>query len=393
MKILFHHRIASRDGQAVHMEELIAALTAQGHQTVLVGPSSLSQTGFGGSNPLVDRVKSAIPAGLFEVLEVVYSVKAFLRLRSAVRLHRPDIIYERFSLFLFAGAWVRRLTGLPLLLEVNSPLYEERAKNDGLSLHSLARWAQRMLWNNAEYVLPVTHVLARTVAAYGVPPGRIAVIPNGINEARFGTFPSTAAAKQALGLAPGLVLGFTGFIRGWNALHRLIDFIADHPEQPDLQLLIVGDGPARDSLQQHASARNVASRLTITGVVDRDDIARYVAAFDIAVLPGLTAYSSPLKLFEYMYLRRAIVAPDTDNIREVLTEGHDAILFEPDQPGALEIALLRLCQDAGLRDRIGDQAHATIDAKSLTWSRNAERVVELASTAIQARQAAAMAAS
>ena len=157
MKILFHHRIASRDGQAVHMEELIAALTAQGHQTVLVGPAGLSQTGFGGSNPLIDRIKRAIPAAMFELLEVIYSVKAFFRLRAAVRVHRPDIIYERFSLFLFAGAWVRRLTGLPLLLEVNAPLYEERAQNDGLSLHPLGRWAQRMLWNNAEYVLPVTH--------------------------------------------------------------------------------------------------------------------------------------------------------------------------------------------------------------------------------------------
>jgi glycosyltransferase involved in cell wall biosynthesis len=383
MKILFHHRVASRDGQAVHMEELLAALTAQGHETVLVGPPGLTQTSFGGSSRLVDRIRRIMPAAAFELLEVAYNVKAFLRLHTAVRRHKPDIIYERFSLFLFAGVWVRRLFGLPVLLEVNSPLYEERAANDGLKLHFLGRWAQRRVWNNVDWVLPVTHVLARTVAEYGVPAARIAVIPNGVNTGRFGNPPNTEAARRALGLKPGMVLGFAGFIRDWNALHRVVDFIAEQGARYDLQFLVVGDGPARAALLRHAETRGVADRVTVTGIVGRDDVARCVSAFDIALLPGLTPYSSPLKLFEYMYLRRAIVAPDTENIREILTDGHDAVLFDPRRPGGMEEALLRLCGDAGLRARIGIEAHRTIDEKSLTWSGNAERVVELAEAALR----------
>ena len=378
MRILFHHRIASRDGQAVHIEELIAALQRLGHETILVGPAGLMASGFGGSNPVVDTIKRFIPAALYELLEIAYSAKAFLRLRGAVRAHRPDVIYERFSLFLFAGIWVRRLCGVPLLLEVNSPLYEERARNDGLRLHALGRWAQRLLWNNVDHVLPVTGVLARTVAEYGVPPSRITVIPNGINPDRFGAVPETPAAKAALGLPPRLVLGFTGFIRGWNAVHHLIDFVAAHRAQLDLHILVVGDGPARASLESHATSLGVADRLTITGIVERDDVARHVAAFDIAVLPGLTPYSSPLKLFEYLQLGRAIVAPDTENIREILTDGEDAKLFNPTTNGALEAALLALCTDAPLRSRLGQAARATITTKSLTWTRNAERVAAIA---------------
>ncbi|HEY1411939.1 MAG TPA: glycosyltransferase family 4 protein [Rhodopila sp.] len=382
MRILFHHRIASRDGQAVHIEEMIAALQRQGHETILVGPPGFETTEFGDSNPFVDRIKRLIPGALYELLEVAYSVKAFLRLRAAVRLHRPDVIYERFSLFLFAGIWIRRLSGLPLLLEVNSPLYEERAKNDGLRQHRLGRWAQRMLWNRADHVLPVTGVLARTVAAYGVPASRITVIPNGINPERFGAVPPTDAAKAALSLPPRLVLGFTGFIRGWNAVHRLIDFVALQQDHFDLHILVVGDGPARESLQEHARSRGVADRLTISGIVGRDDVARHVAAFDIAVLPGLTPYSSPLKLFEYLQLGRAIIAPDTENIREILTDGQDAVLFDTEADGDLEAALLRLCGDPALRVRLGNAARSTITTKSLTWNRNAERVVAIAETLI-----------
>jgi glycosyltransferase involved in cell wall biosynthesis len=381
MRILFHHRIASRDGQAVHIEELIAALRRQGHETILVGPASFGTTEFGGSNLFVDSIKRFIPAAAYELLEIAYNIKAFPRLRAAVRRHRPDVIYERFSLFLFAGVWMRRLSGVPLLLEVNAPLYQERASNDGLRLHRLGRWAQRLLWNRVDHVLPVTGVLARIVSDYGVPHSRITVIPNGIDPDRFSAVPDMDTAKAALGMPSRLVIGFTGFIRGWNAVHRLIDFVGLHHARFDLHILVVGDGPARDSLQDHARARGVADRLTIAGIVARDDVARYIAAFDIAVLPGLTPYSSPLKLFEYMQLGRAIVAPDTENIREILTNGRDALLFDAAQDGFLEDSLVRLCGDLALRARLGNAARQTITTKSLTWNRNAERVVAIAEAA------------
>jgi glycosyltransferase involved in cell wall biosynthesis len=382
MRILLHHRIASRDGQAVHLEELHAALKRQGHQTLLVGPASFEATGFGGSNRLIDGIKRMLPGWLYELLELAYNVKAHMRLKAAVRAFKPDIIYERFSLFLFAGLWVRRATGLPLLLEVNAPLFEERAKNDGLKLHRLGRWAQKRLWNGVDHVLPVTGVLADMVAATGVPRERITVIPNGINPGRFGKVLDNASARKALGLPPRLVLGFTGFVRGWNAVHRLIDFAALHQDRLDLHILVVGDGPARASLESHAAARGVADRLTMTGVVERDDVARAVAAFDIAVLPGVTPYASPLKLFEYLQLGRAIVAPDSANIREILTDGQNALLFDPGRDGAMEDALLTLCTDPALRSWLGEEARRTIAEKSLTWDRNAERVVALAKAAI-----------
>ena len=383
MRILFHHRIASRDGQAVHIDELIAALQRQGHEIALVGPPAFATVGFGGSNKHVDRIKRLIPAALYELMEIGYNATAFIRLYKAVRAHRPDIIYERFSLFLFAGIWVRRLLGIPLLLEVNSPLYEERMQNDGLRLHWLGRSAQRMIWRRVDHVLPVTGVLARIVEAYGVPASRITVIPNGINLTRFSDVPDPASAKAALGLPPRIVLGFTGFVRGWNAVHQLVEFVALHRNELDLHILVVGDGSARASLQDLARERGVADRLTITGTIARDDVARHVAAFDIAVLPGVTPYSSPLKLFEYLQLGRAIVAPDAENIREILTHEQNGLLFDPRRDGAMDAALLRLCVEPDLRGRLGAAARQTIANLSLTWDHNAERVLAIAGAAVQ----------
>ena len=382
MRVLFHHRIASRDGQAVHIEELITALARQGHQTFLVGPPSLSSTGFGQSNRAIAQLKRFVPTILYELLEIAYNLKAFLRLRAAVKTYQPDVIYERFSLFLFAGVWARRIYGIPLLLEVNSPLYEERAANDGLGLHRFGRWAQRFIWNRADHVLPVTGVLARMILECGVPDSRVTVIPNGVDPERFGSAPEPEAAKIALRLPLRVILGFTGFIRGWNAIHRLIEFVASHREDMDLQILVVGDGPARRSLEEYACAQGVSDRLTITGVVERGDVAGHIAAFDIAVIPGLTPYSSPLKLFEYLQLGRAIVAPNTENIREILTDEQDALLFDPDKGGDLECKLIRLYSDPVLRDRLGRAARATIVGKSLTWAHNAREVSSIARTLV-----------
>jgi len=376
MRILFHHRIASRDGQSVHLEELMKALKTLGHDVILVGPAAFAETKFGGSNSAVDSIKKLIPAWLYEPLEIAYNLKAYLRLRAAVLQHKPDIIYERFSLYLFAGVWARKRFGLPLILEVNSPLFEERAKNDGLRLHRIGRWAQGTIWRNVDHAFPVTGVLAKTVESYGVPSSRITVVPNGVDPARFQAAPKAAAQAGPDG-KPVIVLGFTGFIRDWNAVHRLIDFAALHRDAYDIRVLVVGDGPARASLEEHAKKQGIPDRLTITGIVGRDEVTRHVTSFDIAVLPDVTPYSSPLKLFEYLQLGSAIVAPDMENIREILTEGHDALLFAKD-PGALEAALLKLCADPALRTRLGAAAKDTITRKSLTWVNSAERVIAVA---------------
>jgi glycosyltransferase involved in cell wall biosynthesis len=72
---------------------------------------------------------------------------------------------------------------------------------------------------------------------------------------------------------------------------------------------------------------------------------------------------------------RAIVAPDQENIREILSDGETALLFDPSRPEAMWQAILRLAGDADLRHRLGAAAAAEIARRDLTWSGNARRVV------------------
>jgi glycosyltransferase involved in cell wall biosynthesis len=88
-------------------------------------------------------------------------------------------------------------------------------------------------------------------------------------------------------------------------------------------------------------------------------------------------YASPLKLFEYLALGKAVVAPRQANIEEVLSDGENALLFDPGRAGDLEAVLTRLCGDPALRAHIAAGALGTIGSQGLTWRDNAQRVVRL----------------
>jgi glycosyltransferase involved in cell wall biosynthesis len=370
MRILYSHRIQSRDGQGVHLDALVAALRAEGHEVRVVGPAAYEQAGLGEENRLIATVRRLLPKFAAELAELAYSIPAYLRLARAAREFRPDAIYERYNLFYLSGAWLARRLKLPFLVEVNAPLAEERARFGGLALAPLARWSERFVWRRATRVLPVTAVLARHVEAAGVPPTRIAVIPNGID---LDEFPDPAPAPSA----DPLVLGFVGFVRDWHGLDAVVRGIAAWQGPPALSLLVVGEGPARPGLEALARELGIADRVRFTGLAQRDAVPGHIAGFDVALQPAAVPYASPLKVFEYMAAGRPIVAPDQPNIHEVLRDDETALLFDPATPGALWAAIGRLAADPALRARLGAAARAEVLARDLTWAGNARRVVAL----------------
>ena len=369
MRILYSHRIQSRDGQSVHVEEMIAALRAAGAEVLVVGPGFYEQSGFGGESRLVALARRLLPAALAELAELAYNVPAYRRLRRAARGFRPDLIYERYNLFYLAGTVLARREGIPFFLEINAPLAEERGRFGGLRLARLARWTERQVWCAAARVFAVTGVLGEMIAESGVARANLTITPNGIDLAAFPEPRADAAGGEAV------VLGFTGFVREWHGLDAVITALAAPDADPRLRLVIAGDGPARPLLERQAVALGIAARVRFTGLVGRAEIPALVADFAIALQPRVVAYASPLKIFEYMAAGRAIVAPDQPNIREILDHERSALLFDPNQEGAMWAAIMRLAGDAGLRARLGAEARADIIRRDYTWAGNARRVL------------------
>ncbi len=380
MKILYHHRVASKDGQYVHIDEMAVALRKLGHEVILVGPKFMQDQNFGGASGWVDWLKRWIPRPLYELAELGYSFVGYFRLSAAIREHQPDVVYERYNLFFLPGLWARRRYRVPWIVEVNAPLFDERCAYGGITLKRLARWSERTVWRGADHLFTVTHVLAARIMQDNVDPARIAVTPNGIQTDVFECLSSREEAKNRLGLAGNTVLGFTGFVRDWHGLERVIE-IMQRIRTP-CHFLLVGDGPARAALERRANEVGLGPRVTFTGVVPRTQVVGFVNAFDIALQPDVVAYASPLKLFEYMAAGCAIVAPDRPNIREILTHDVNALLFDLDEGDTFFACVARLAGDSTLRARLGEAARATIHERQLTWNGNAMQVVACAKALI-----------
>ena len=386
MKVLYHHRIGSKDGQFVHVAEMVRALEQEGAEVIVVSPGAVERQSFGGESGFVATLKKRLPRGFYELLELAYSMLDYRKLRRAIIEHRPDVIYERYNLFFVSGVWAKRRYGLPLMLEVNAPLLDERSCYGGIALPRLARWSERYAWRGADHVLTVTGVLANRIEREGVPEKRITVTPNGIEPEQFEGLPEREEAKRRLGLDGRLVLGFTGFVREWHGLESILDLMSEHPDL-NLHLLLVGDGPARAPLEARAHELELSNRVTFTGVVEREQVPEHVMAFDVALQPAVVPYASPLKLFEYLAAGCAIVAPASENIREILVHESNALLFDPQQPQQRTDAIARLAADAGLRRCLGEAAAKTIGERGLTWRTNAKTVLDVAEGLLRSEDA------
>lgn len=369
MRVLYSHRIQSRDGQSVHLEEMVAALRRAGHEVLVVGPRFYDQAHFGGESRLVSVLRNALPGFVAEAAELAYNLPAYLRLRRACKEFRPDFIYERYNLFYVAGALLAGRRHLPFYVEVNSPLADERRRTGGLQLEWLARFLERSVWRRADRIAVVTGVLRDIIVAQGGERGRMEVVTNGIDKDQFLAIPYRENASAEV------VLGFVGFVRAWHGLDRVLRAMADDTAAADLRLIVVGDGPARRELERLTDDLGLGARARFTGLVGRSEVPALLAGFDIALQPSVVPYASPLKIFEYMAAGRAIVAPDQPNIREILVHEETALLYDPAREGAMWREIVRLAESPELRRRLGEAARAEISRRDYSWDGNAGRLI------------------
>lgn len=356
MRILYHHRTLADGAEGIHIAEIVEALRSLGHEVQVVGPVRSAQS----SAPpgRIHALRAAVPETLVQAAAVGYNVPDYLGASRAIDRFRPDVIYKRHGRYDVAPLIAAKRHGVPVILEVNA-VYSARPYRDfePLLLQPVAEALERRAFALATSVYAVSTPMARQVAALGR--GDVLMLPNGANPERFDPDRVDGArVRSSLGLHDALVVGWTGILREWHGLDLLLSATANLPE---VLVLLVGDGPARGAIEQRGRELGMAGRIRITGRVPHPDIPQYIAAMDIAaVVADRTGVASPMKLLEYMAMRRAVVAPRTENILDVIQDDVDGVLFPAGQLDELSIRIRRLAADAALRKRLGLEARRKI---------------------------------
>jgi glycosyltransferase involved in cell wall biosynthesis len=383
LRILMHFRTRGTGAEGVHLSGMAGGFESQGADVVFSSPTGADPRSLRGGNPfaakkesLVSRISRRCPRWMFECLELAYNAAAWRKNRGILRKATFDFIYERHAFFLFSTARLARKLGVPLVVEVNELAGDARIRQQPRML-GLAKRCDRAVFRQAALIVVVSPHLARRAAELGADPQKILVLPNAVESSLLENPRDGAGKRAALGISPEeIVIGFVGWFVDWHRLDLLLGVVADicRSGRP-VRLMMVGEGPLRQTLHAQAEQAGIAGRIVWTGAVSHDEVPDFVAAFDIAVVPHSNEYRSPIKLFEYMALGRAVAAPRLEPIESVVGDSHAAILFEPENAASLADALLRLVDSPEKRRECGRRGRALVES-SHTWDKNARQVID-----------------
>jgi glycosyltransferase involved in cell wall biosynthesis len=303
-----------------------------------------------------------------------------------VRQWRPAVLHAHSK---YVNAQIalamRDRYGLPVVYEVRGFL-EETWRSRGRDPHSdsyqFSRAIESECMSAADAIVTISEGMKDEIISRGVPAERITVIPNGVDDSFLAGAHDGERIRQKLGVDPEeLLVGVVTTLNQYEGIDVLIDAVADlRRDRVPTRLLVVGDGPERLALAEHAERRGLNGSATFTGRVPFDTVHAYHAAIDVFCVPRrdtpVTRLVTPLKPLEAMATGRPVVASDLPPLREIVRHEQTGALVAPEDPDALAEALQRFASDPSQRSKLGKQAQLWT-AQNRTWAAAAERYTEV----------------
>jgi glycosyltransferase involved in cell wall biosynthesis len=243
------------------------------------------------------------------------------------------------------------------------------------------------LLKRIDKVIATTNGIRRELIRLGVSGDRIIVLPNAVDISEFMLRENKTDCRRLLGLPQDrYLIGYIGKFRtmdqekGIGDLIRAIHYVKLRSSVPIL-LLCVGENPEEmDPYRRIAGESGLTSdEIQFVGFQPHSEVARWMKACDVCAIPTppsrfFTQYVSPMKLFEYLAVGVPIVATDLPAHREIIRDGENGILVQPQNPAALAEGILKILLDPQWAARFSTAGQQTVADNS--WERRAEAALE-----------------
>lgn len=269
-----------------------------------------------------------------------------VRLAGALGADRPALLHTHlFGDSLHGYLASRLLGGIPVVMTLHNVA----------GFHSrLQRVGYRWLLRRVDRVVACSEAVRRSFEeGEGGSGSGIETVPNGVDEEQ--EAPDRLAARHALGVDDdAILLGGIGRLveqKGFADLISALALVAT--DRQDVQLVLLGDGPLRESLRARAVQEGVGDRVRFAGF--RSAVRALLAAFDVIVFSSLDE-GLPMALLEAMAAGRCIIATNVGGVGEAIRDGREGVLVPPRNPSVLAAALRSVVGDPELRARLGEAA-------------------------------------
>jgi len=311
----------------------------------------------------------------------VLDLRIISEVQNLLRAKDYDIVHGHSfgSILALAGLRAAKQSGMPTLITKHSMLltltrsfFVNRVLLEG-ELRIIKKWA--------DGVIAVSKEAARELAAIDLP---TYIIPGGVDSEHW--YPDPVVRKRTRSLLgyqeDDIVVGYLSrLVRSKGAMSLLKVAARIVRSLPNVRFLIIGDGPMRSQLERQIEEMRLKTVVTMLGSRPWKETPYYLNAMDIFVFPSFRE-AFGLALVEAMACGIAPVARFNAGTKEIITDGETGYLIASDEE--IFHQLLKLAQDADLRNRIGANARREVQDK-YSWQVVMERTVEAYGEVIRRR--------
>lgn len=244
-----------------------------------------------------------------------------------------------------------------------------------------SRVRESVIYAKADLILAVSGFVANSLTSiYGIPPEKIRIVYNGVDETLFHPRGEVAWLKEKIGLAGRRIILFVGHFGIRKSLGILIEAASSVVKEfPDVAFLLVGGTPkwlGSDSywaiLQEEILSRGLSKNVFLMDRVPHVELPYYYSMSEMVVLPSYGEGFGKV-LLEAMACGKPVVATQNGGPREIVRDGVDGFLAPYGCPDDLAEAVTRLLSDQRLAIRMGSAGLRKV-AEDFTWRQVAKRI-------------------
>ena len=386
MKVIyFHQHFSTPKGSAgIRSYEMARRLLARGHQVTMVcGSYGGGETGL--SQPFVGGWRRGTVDGIDIIeLDLAYSnTDGFVKrgmtfMKFAVRsiglafTEKYDVLFATTTPLTagIPGIFARWLRGKPFVFEVRD-LWPELPRAMGVIRNPLVLWAMGALewasYRSAHRLVGLSPGIVEGIAHRGVPPDRIASVPNGCD---LGIFAGEVQPWRPAEIhATDLMAVFAGTHGMANGLDAVLNAAAELKRRgrDDIKLLLIGQGKLKAGLQARA-ARDGLDNVVFHDPVNKAKLAGLMAATDLGlqILANVPAFyygTSPNKFFDYIAAGLPVLNNYSGWLAEMITEHRCGFAVPPDNPVVFADGLEQAAADRDALKAMGQRSRALAEAQ------------------------------
>jgi len=232
---------------------------------------------------------------------------------------------------------------------------------------------QRFIVRNSDKTIAPTRFIKDYAVSSGVPESKVSIIPNGVDTKMFNLDDyNSAKIRRNMHLNNEKICIYSGRLDGWagvNITLRLCDIA--RRKKLNVRFLLVGSGESKNIQEEN---------ILYLGEMPPEKIPSVLAVANVVLIPfpnnEVSHAASPLKLFEGMSMQKPIIASRVSGIQDVILDGENGFLADPDNPDEWIQKLETILNSETLAARIGENARRTVEDR-FDWDLLAKQYEEV----------------